>query len=141
MAAIADLLQELQAKVGMAMILITHDLGVVAEVADEVVVMYAGQVAEQGTVKEIFASPKHPYTRGLLNSIPTLSQDPTGKVKKKRLETIPGIVPNLLHLPQGCRFQDRCTFVTDGCKEKSIDLRTIAQQPIMPHAIRCVRDI
>lgn len=140
-AQILDLLRELQDKVGMAIILITHDLGVVAETADEVVVMYAGRVAEQGTVKEIFSNPKHPYTRGLLNSIPTLSKDPTGKVKKKRLETIPGIVPNLLHLPKGCRFQERCTYVQDICREREPDLRTIVDDARLPHAIRCVRDI
>jgi peptide/nickel transport system ATP-binding protein len=140
-AQILELLQDLQQKVGMGLILITHDLGVVAEVADEVIVMYAGRVVEQGLVKEIFANPKMPYTRGLLNSIPTLSKDPTGKVKKKRLETIPGIVPNLLHLPRGCRFQDRCSYVIEACREKEPDLRVIADNPQMPHAIRCVRDI
>jgi peptide/nickel transport system ATP-binding protein len=140
-AQILDLLRDLQQKVGMALILITHDLGVVAEVAEEVVVMYAGRVVEQGTVQEIFTNPKMPYTKGLLNSIPTLSQDPTGKVKKKRLETIPGIVPNLLHLPQGCRFQERCSFVMDACRQKEPELRVIKTDPKQPHAIRCVRDI
>ncbi|MGZ3696699.1 MAG: ABC transporter ATP-binding protein [Bdellovibrionota bacterium] len=140
-AQILDLLRSLQEKVGMALILITHDLGVVAEVADEVAVMYAGRVVEQGTVGEIFANPKMPYTRGLLNSIPTLSKDPTGKVKKKRLETIPGIVPNLLHLPKGCRFQERCTFAIDACREQEPGLRVIRESAEMPHAIRCVRDI
>jgi oligopeptide/dipeptide ABC transporter ATP-binding protein len=144
-AQILDLLRELQAKVGMGLILITHDLGVVAEMAHEVAVMYAGKVVEHGTVYEIFKNPKMPYTRGLLNSIPTLSKDPTGKVKKTRLETIPGIVPNMLHLPQGCRFQDRCTFVIDQCRGKEPDLRTIAQatsqEATIQHQIRCVRDI
>jgi oligopeptide/dipeptide ABC transporter ATP-binding protein len=144
-AQILDLLRELQAKVGMGLILITHDLGVVAEMAHEVAVMYAGKVVEHGTVYEIFKNPKMPYTRGLLNSIPTLSKDPTGKIKKTRLETIPGIVPNMLHLPQGCRFQDRCTFVIDQCKGKEPDLRKIAQatqqEATIEHQIRCVRDI
>jgi oligopeptide/dipeptide ABC transporter ATP-binding protein len=143
-AQILDLLKGLQDKVGMGMILITHDLGVVAEVADEVVVMYAGQVAEQGTVREIFKNPKHPYTKGLLNSIPTLSKDPTGKMKKKRLETIPGIVPNLLYLPKGCRFQDRCPYVLDECRMGPIQLRKIPakiEDAETPHAIRCIRDI
>jgi peptide/nickel transport system ATP-binding protein len=143
-AQILDLLRNLQAKVGMGLILITHDLGVVAEMADEVVVMYAGKVVEQGDVHEIFANPKMPYTRGLLNSIPTLSKDPTGKVKKKRLETIPGIVPNMLHLPKGCRFQERCSYVIDACRQAEPELRTIAQKTAdagLPHAIRCVRDI
>jgi oligopeptide/dipeptide ABC transporter ATP-binding protein len=144
-AQILDLLRDLQQKVGMGLILITHDLGVVAEVADEVMVMYAGRVVEHGSVREIFGNPKMPYTRGLLNSIPTLSKDPTGKVKKNRLETIPGIVPNLLHLPQGCRFQERCSFVTAECRGKEPDLRQIAARAgeagTLPHSIRCVRDI
>jgi peptide/nickel transport system ATP-binding protein/oligopeptide transport system ATP-binding protein len=143
-AQILDLLRDLQQRVGMALILITHDLGVVAEMADEVVVMYAGKVVEQGDVREIFANPKMPYTRGLLNSIPTLSQDPTGKIKKKRLETIPGIVPNLLRLPRGCRFQERCAHVVDACRQTEPELRAIAsktQDSVLPHAIRCVRDI
>jgi oligopeptide/dipeptide ABC transporter ATP-binding protein len=140
-AQILDLLRELQERVGMAIILITHDLGVVAEVCDEVLVMYAGKVAEQGTVHEIFKNPKHPYTKGLLNSIPTLSQDPTGKIKKHRLETIPGIVPSLLDLPKGCRFQDRCQYVIDDCRAAEPALRVIRDDPKLPHAIRCIRDI
>jgi oligopeptide/dipeptide ABC transporter ATP-binding protein len=142
-AQILELLKDLQQKVGMGLMLITHDLGVVAEVADEVVVMYAGKVVEHGDVKEIFTNPKMPYTRGLLNSIPTLSKDPTGKIKKKRLETIPGIVPNMLQLPKGCRFQERCTFVIDSCREREPDLRVIGpgQGNVVDHSIRCVRDI
>jgi peptide/nickel transport system ATP-binding protein/oligopeptide transport system ATP-binding protein len=137
-AQILDLLKELQAKTGMALILITHDLGVVAEVADDVVVMYAGQVAEQGSVREIFKSPRHPYTRGLLNSIPTLSKDPTGKVKRERLETIPGIVPNLLHLPRGCRFQERCVHVVDSCRQEEPVLRNPGGGT---HRVRCPFEI
>lgn len=140
-AQILELLRELQDRVGMAIILITHDLGVVAEVCDDVMVMYAGTVVEHATVEEIFKNPKHPYTRGLLNSIPTLAKDPTGKVKKKRLETIPGIVPSLLDLPKGCRFQDRCSYVIDGCRTKEPELRMIKADPHLPHAIRCIRDI
>jgi oligopeptide/dipeptide ABC transporter ATP-binding protein len=132
-AQILDLLRELQAKVGLSLILITHDLGVVAEMADEVVVMYAGRVAEQGKVREIFKNPRHPYTRGLLNSIPTPG--------KKRLETIPGIVPNLMHLPQGCRFQERCPYVIAECRGLEPELRTIVEDSELPHAIRCIRDI
>src|SRR3990167_5233527 len=81
-AQILDLLKELQQRVGMGIILITHDLGVVAEVADEVAVMYAGRIVEHAEVREVFARPKHPYTRGLLNSIPVMRKDPTGKVRK-----------------------------------------------------------
>ena len=133
-AQILELLKSLQQKLGMAMILITHDLGVVAEMADEVAVMYAGRVVERASVQEIFKNPKHPYTRGLLNSIPILNKDPTGKVKKNRLEAIPGIVPDLLHLPQGCRFQDRCKFADQECKGKEPELRGDT------HLVRCVKD-
>jgi oligopeptide/dipeptide ABC transporter ATP-binding protein len=140
-AQILDLLRDLQARLGMAIVLITHDLGVVAEMADEVVVMYAGRVAEKAPVRELFRSPKHPYTRGLLNSIPTLSKDPTGKVKRDRLETIPGIVPNLLHLPRGCRFQERCSFVQDACRGEEPVLRNLGGLGQGSHEIRCVRDI
>jgi peptide/nickel transport system ATP-binding protein/oligopeptide transport system ATP-binding protein len=136
-AQILDLLRELQQSTGLGLILITHDLGVVAEMADEVLVMYAGRVAEQGKVREIFKQPKHPYTRGLLNSIPSLT--PAGP--RRRLETIAGIVPNLLHLPPGCRFQERCPFVIDPCRGAEPELRTIQPDPQLPHAIRCVRDI
>ena len=140
-AQILELLKELQDKVGMALMLITHDLGVIAEVADEVIVMYAGRVVEQGPVREIFGNPKHPYTRGLLNSIPTMNHDPSGKLKKTRLETIPGIVPNLLHLPKGCRFQERCTFVVDACRAAEPSLRAIPAPTGGSHSIRCLRDI
>jgi peptide/nickel transport system ATP-binding protein len=140
-AQILELLKELQQKVGMALILITHDLGVVAEMADEVAVMYAGRIVEQGDVREIFRNPKMPYTRGLLNSIPIMNKDPIGRLKKKRLEAIPGIVPDLLHLPQGCRFQERCSFVISECKQQEPNLRVVAPSEQMPHLIRCVRDI
>jgi peptide/nickel transport system ATP-binding protein len=136
-AQILELLRELQKKLGMAIILITHDLGVVAEVADDVAVMYAGKVVEYGPVRDIFKNPKHPYTRGLLNSIPTLSKDPTGKIKKDRLETIPGIVPNLLHLPKGCRFQERCQWVVDACRGVEPELKSVSGS----HSVRCVRDL
>jgi oligopeptide/dipeptide ABC transporter ATP-binding protein len=125
-AQILDLLRGLQEKVGMAIMLITHDLGVVAEMAHEVVVMYAGVVVERAPVVELFEHPRHPYTKGLLNSIPILNKDPTGKIKKTRLEPIPGIVPSLLELPQGCRFQERCKYVEDACRVKEPELRTIS---------------
>ena len=134
-AQILDLLRGLQEKVGMAILLITHDLGVVAEMAHEVVVMYAGRVVERAPVIELFAHPKHPYTKGLLNSIPILNKDPTGKVKKSRLEPIPGIVPNLLDLPVGCRFQERCKYVEDACRVVEPELRTIAPG----HLSRCIK--
>ncbi|MBS1960373.1 MAG: ABC transporter ATP-binding protein [Bdellovibrionales bacterium] len=133
-AQILDLLRDLQQKVGMGIMLITHDLGVVAEMAHEVVVMYAGKVVERAPVNEIFAKPMHPYTQGLLNSIPVLNRDPTGKVKKSRLEPIPGIVPSLLDLPKGCRFQERCKFVQEGCKGVEPELRRISDERL----VRCI---
>jgi oligopeptide/dipeptide ABC transporter ATP-binding protein len=111
-AQILDLMRKVQKEFGAGMILITHDLGVVAEMCQDVMVMYAGKVIEYGTVEDIFYRPKHPYTKGLLNSIPHFE---TG-ARLKTLQTIPGLVPNLYKLPQGCRFQERCTFATDICK-------------------------
>ena len=136
-AQILDLLRGLQSKLGMGLILITHDLGVVAEMADEVIVMYAGRVVEQASVRDLFASPKHPYTRGLLRSVPVLSVDAKAFANRKRLETIPGIVPSLLELPKGCRFQDRCPQVGDDCRAREPELRVISAG----HSIRCFRDL
>src|SRR5512132_1419568 len=107
-AQILDLMRDLKKRVGAAIVLITHDLGVVAEVAERVVVMYAGKVVEEAPVRELFKEPLHPYTQGLLRSIPRID---TAAIQKKRLEAIPGVVPSLLHLPQGCRFAPRCSFV------------------------------
>lgn len=118
-AQILALMNNLQKENGMSTILITHDLGVVAETCDDVVVMYAGKIVEQASTKEIFANPKHPYTIGLLNSIPKLGE------KKHRLNTIPGIVPSLSNLPQGCRFQDRCSLASNECKIKEPELKTL----------------
>lgn len=115
-AQILELMKKLRETLGMALILITHDLGVIAETADDVIVMYAGKIVEYGPVKEIFANPKHPYTKGLLKSIPTFTNDPSGRVAKQRLDTIPGIVPSLFDLPKGCRFQTRCVDCFDKCK-------------------------
>ena len=95
----------------MGMILITHDLGVVAEMCQDVIVMYAGRVVEQGTVEDIFYRPKHPYTKGLLDSIPHFE---TGS-KLQELRTIPGLVPSLMNLPKGCRFRDRCNRAQEDC--------------------------
>ena len=109
-AQILDLMADLQKSLNMAILLITHDLGVVAEVCDYVMVMYAGKIAEQAPVKDLFKDPKHPYTKGLLNSIPKLGH------KTEYLPTIEGQVPSLSKLPKGCRFQDRCSFVMDKCR-------------------------
>ena len=110
-AQILDLINRLRKKLGMAVLLITHDLGVVAETADRVVVMYCGRVVEQAKVLDLFTDPKHPYTRGLLDSIPKLDED------RKRLYMIKGIVPDPTHLPKGCAFADRCDHCMENCRE------------------------
>jgi oligopeptide/dipeptide ABC transporter ATP-binding protein len=114
-AQILDLLRELQQRMGMAILMISHDLGVIAELADEVVVMYAGRVVECGPVDDIFYQPLHPYTRGLLRSIPVL-----GSTRKERLSSIPGIVPSLLALPEGCPFRPRCVDRMPRCHETPV---------------------
>ena len=109
-AQILELLDRLQREFGMAVLMITHDLGVIAEVADRVAVMYAGKIVETGTVDEIFANPQHPYTRGLLESIPKLNEE------KSRLSVIPGTVPDATRFPAGCRFAPRCSLAEDVCE-------------------------
>ena len=111
-AQILELLEELSLSHGMAVLLITHDLGVVAEVCDRVVVMYAGQVIETGTVNEIFTEPAHPYTRGLLASLPSVTNS------GRRLNSISGTVPNPVDWPRGCRFRERCPEAGYGCEEE-----------------------
>ncbi|WP_224245652.1 ABC transporter ATP-binding protein [Hyalangium gracile] len=113
-AQILDLLKRLQAERGMAVMLITHDLGVVAESCDAVVVMYAGRVVEQAPVRALFSRPAHPYTAGLLRSIPSF-QEVQGGAGRQRLKTIPGMVPSLRRLPVGCRFRDRCERALEVC--------------------------
>jgi peptide/nickel transport system ATP-binding protein len=110
-AQILDLMQALQQEYGMAILFITHDLGVIAQLCDDVVVMYAGRVVEKSNVHELFKHPKHPYTQGLLNSIPKLNQ-----LSKSRLNTIEGQVPTLQNMPEGCRFYNRCPHKQDDCK-------------------------
>ncbi len=110
-AQILELLADLRAKTGMAVMLITHDLGLVAEFAEHVVVMYAGRVVESAPVKDLFRKPQHPYTRGLLRSVPSYSDN----ARKTRLPTIPGVVPDLRKLPAGCRFRDRCDVAVERC--------------------------
>ncbi|MBN2443133.1 MAG: ABC transporter ATP-binding protein [Spirochaetales bacterium] len=116
-AQILDLIKALQKTTGMSIIFITHDLGVIAEICDDVVVMYAGNIAETGPVEELFAHPEHPYTLGLLSSIPRLENK-----RKTKLRTIEGMVPSLYELPPGCRFQNRCSFVMDICRAKPPEL-------------------
>ena len=123
-AQILDLMRGLQDELGTAIIMITHDLGVIAEMARKVVVMYAGKVVEQAQVGELFAEPNHPYTQGLLRSLPRADKDATGE--KHRLQEIPGIVPSLLNLPPGCKFASRCPKVMAVCEEEEPPLEQVA---------------
>jgi peptide/nickel transport system ATP-binding protein len=122
-AQILDLMNKLKEELGMAIILITHNLGVVAETAKRVIVMYAGKIVEEAETKTLFGNPQHPYTMGLLKSIPILGD----KIRrgKVRLNEIPGVVPSLYELPSGCKFSTRCPFVMDICKEKEPELKEI----------------
>ena len=129
-AQILELIRELQTRLGMAVLLITHDLGVIAENCDEVVVMYAGRVAERGRVEQIFDRPTHPYTRGLLASIPRLEQE-----RKTRLTTIEGLVPALHEMPAGCRFQNRCPLAADQCRAAQPPLEEVSPG----HTAACFR--
>jgi peptide/nickel transport system ATP-binding protein len=128
-AQILDLMRELKDESGAAIILITHDLGVVAEVCDEVAVMYAGEVVERAEVDELFASPQHPYTVGLLGSIPRLDQ------RTSHLATIEGMVPNMSAPPQGCRFAARCPFVESACTTTPPPFAQVSPG----HWSRCIR--
>ena len=124
-AQILELLKKLQDRMKMSVLLITHDLGVVAEYTDRVVVMYAGRVVERAPVRELFARPKHPYTKGLLESIPKMGAP---HHERRRLPTIEGMVPSLVQLPPGCRFADRCGMVIAICREKEPDLRDVGPE-------------
>ncbi|ABR31572.1 peptide ABC transporter ATP-binding protein [Thermosipho melanesiensis] len=126
-AQILDLMKQLQKEYGMAIIFITHDVGVIAENADRVVVMYGGMVMETAEVKELFKRMKHPYTWGLLNSIPRLD------IEQDRLYNIPGIVPDPLHFPPGCRFNTRCEFADERCKKEIPPLQKVGED----HYSRC----
>jgi oligopeptide/dipeptide ABC transporter ATP-binding protein len=115
-AQILDLMRELQATYGTAIVLITHDMGVVAENADRVVVMYAGRKVEEASAEALFGNPGHPYTRGLLGSIPNLDAAALAANDRPRLTEIKGMVPSLLNLPTGCSFAPRCVYATDQCR-------------------------
>jgi oligopeptide/dipeptide ABC transporter ATP-binding protein len=119
-AQILDIILDLQKKLGTAVILITHDLGVVAETAQRVIVMYAGRKVEEASVEDLFARPQHPYTHGLMASIPRLELMRGGSGEtKRRLQEIPGIVPSLTNLPSGCTFAPRCPFADDRCRREA----------------------
>jgi len=126
-AQILDLLQDLQRRLGMAMLIITHDLGVIAEIADEVVVMYAGKIVESAPVDALFADPQHPYTIGLLGSIPRIEVD------RERLSTIEGSVPSPNNQPKGCRFAPRCPFADARCHAEPPPLRDLGPE----HRVAC----
>jgi len=133
-AQILDLLQELKDEFGMAVMLITHAMGVVAEVAQRVVVMYAGKVVEEAPVAELFAHPRHPYTQGLIRSIPRID---TAAVHKVRLEAIPGTVPKLIEPAEGCRFAARCKHALPACLTATPPLRLAATG----HKVACILDL
>ena len=132
-AQIMQLLKELQKEFGMAMILITHDMGLVAQMADRVAVMYAGQIVEEASAKELFANPIHPYTKALLNTIPTIRDDGS-----RVLKSIPGRVPERYDDIKGCRFYERCEHCCEMCKKVQEDyvFSTLVQQEIMPEGIK-----
>ena len=127
-AQILSLIKKIKEEIGMAVMMITHDLGVIAEVANDVVVAYAGKAVEYADVKTIFKDPKHPYTQALYNSIPRLTDS-----KKRRLEVISGTVPNPLEFPSGCRFHPRCKFAKHFCQEEEPQLEEISNT----HKVRC----
>jgi len=130
-AQILDLMLGLQEEVGMAIMIITHDLGVIAEVSDDVVVMYAGQVVECASIETLFLQPRHPYTLGLMSSIPQLGRK--FKEGKARLKEIPGLVPNLIRLPPGCLFQPRCPVAFHTCTQQRPPLFSLDSG----HGVRC----
>ena len=132
-AQILDLVRKLQRELGASMILITHDLGVVAETCDDVAVMYAGRIVEYGSVEDIFYRPKHRYTKGLLDSIPHFE---TGS-RRTRLETIKGLVPSMLALPKGCRFSTRCRAAQDDCRAQDPALRSFGGK----HVAACIHPV
>lgn len=126
-AQIIDLLLELQRKENMALILITHDLALVAESAHRIIVMYAGQVLEEGKSEQIFKSPLHPYTQALLKALPEFAEG------KSRLQSLPGVVPGKYDRPQGCLLNPRCPYATDLCRQKEPELRTVNGRQVKCH--------
>ncbi len=130
-AQILELLESLREKYNLSMILISHDLGVIAEVAETVAVMYAGKIVEMGPAMDIFHNPRHPYTQGLLLSVPRLG---SSVQKKDRLDVIEGMVPNLLHLPDGCSFAPRCHKKTVECTLSTIPLEAVSERC----EVRCI---
>ncbi len=128
-AQVLDMISKLQKERDTAMVLITHDLGVVAEVCDHVAVVYAGEIIESGTKEDIFDHPQHPYTLGLFGALPSMDEE------KERLDTIPGMPPDPTNLPTGCHFHPRCRFAADSCKSGQIGMKEISPG----HLCRCCR--
>ena len=133
-AQILELLDDLKQRLGMAILLITHDLGVVAQTAQRVVVMYAGRVVEQATVAQLFAAPLHPYTRGLLSSLPRPDMEVDAAGRPPPLQEIAGMVPPLSALPAGCHFAPRCAYAKDTCRESDVRLL-----PFAGASVACLR--
>jgi len=133
-AQILELIHELQGEMGMSILLITHDLGVIAEYTEHVIVMYAGRIVESGPVRQVLGRPRHPYTHGLMASVPRLGQ--RRRTRLARLPTIEGMVPDLRHLPHGCRFADRCKLVIPACREKEPALTAVDAEA---QFARCIR--
>jgi peptide/nickel transport system ATP-binding protein len=134
-AQILDLMQALQRERGMGMLFVTHNLGVVAEIAHRVAVMYAGRIVEFGPVAEVFRNPRHPYTMGLLKSMPRLGSATEMKRSGEKLNAIPGMVPSLANMPAGCAFAPRCAFALDACRAAMPDLADVNET----HGSRCIR--
>ena len=134
-AQILDLIRSLKDVIGMTVMLITHDLGVVAEMAQRVVIMYSGKVVEEGSVEEIFSDPLHPYTEGLLKCIPRVDR------RTDRLSVVKGQVPNPLHFPKGCRFHPRCPYCQEICIEKQPELVRIGERSMTCHFMPDERSI
>lgn len=128
-AQVLELMAELKEKFNMAMIMITHDLGIVADICDKVAVVYAGEIVEMGTKEDIFDRTKHPYTVGLFGSLPSLN------MTEKRLKPINGMMPDPMDLPQGCNFNPRCPYAIDACREKDIEFTEVSPG----HFVRCIR--
>lgn len=126
-AQVLDLMRNLREKYNMAMIMITHDLGIVAEICDEVAVMYAGKIIEQGTLEDVFNNTKHPYTEGLFNSLPNINN------RQAELKPIPGLMPDPSNLPKGCAFAPRCPYATAACEEKQPSLHVFGED----HSVLC----
>ena len=128
-AQVLDMIRQLKQDYNTSMVLITHDLGVIAEVCDEVCVIYAGQIVESGSLAEIYDNPKHPYTLGLFGSLPRR------KGARRRLKPIEGMMPNPAALPGGCSFHPRCPYATEECKEREVLLKALGGT----HSCRCIR--